>query len=420
MARYTVLIVCCAVLLAPLALDAAEAPRPAPPAARRPAPARTPPRPGLLPNTPAIPPEKLPADYYAAIGQVYLRYQQWDKAEEAYEQAYEKEKDAGRKADHAYNLAQLLMRKKENDKALPLLQEAIDNAPKRTSPYQIRRYRQALAALYEDAKQPDKAEALYREWLGGAKTDYERASAQREYLGFLQRAGKLDEAIAGFEAALKEKPGDKQTLEVLRLIYSSIKPDPKKSLELSQKILEADPGNRDAALQLVSAHERAREYGKAIELLKGLLEKDPKDSGGYLTSRLVHLYTVNGQKDEALALAGRMLEQGPKSSYLHSRVASIYQRLGKADEAIEQYEAAAAIAKTDPEKERYLLSVAFAARRAEKYDKAEKAIRRLIQSNSKSTVAQAKRLLFEIYEEQNKLDQLQVKPGEKKGPAPGK
>ncbi|NQT86251.1 tetratricopeptide repeat protein [bacterium] len=407
---------CIVMLLAPLALDAAEpAPPRAPPVARRPAPP-TFTRPGTLPATPEMPPEKLPAQYYASLGQTYIRYSQWTQAEEAYRQAYEKEKDGGRRADHAYSLAQLCMRRqgKDRDKALPLLEEAVKNAPTRASAYKLRRYRQTLAVLYEDMKQLDKAEAIYRGWLEQKGASHERMTAQREYLGFLKRTNKLDEAIAGFEAALKEKPNDKQTLETLRLIYRSIKPDAARALALAQKVLEADPGNRDAALQLVTAYEAAKKYDKCIALVEGLLERDPKDSGGYLTSRLIGLYRRNGQTEKAIAMTDRMVATGMKTGYDHSRAASYYQQLGQIDKALAQYEAAVGKARTPQEKEGHILSIAYTARRAKKYEKAEAAIRKLVQSNSKTMVGQAKRLLFEIYEEQNKLDQLEVTPGAKK------
>jgi len=402
----------CIALLACTFVCAAEAPKVVPRPRPRPVPA-TPARPGTLPDTPELPPEKLPAQYYASLGQTYLRYSQWTKAEEAYQQAYDKEKNAEQRSEFAYSLAQLHMRKKDNEKALALLEEAVKNAPTGSTTYRVRRYRQTLAVLYEDLKQLDKAEAIYREWIAGSDASYEKASAQREYLNFLKRTEKLDEAIAGFEATLKEKPNDKETLETLRLIYRSIKPDATKALALAEKVLEADPGNRDAALQLVSAYEAARKYDKAIGLIEGLLERDPKDSGGYLASRLIGLYRRGGQVDKAIALTDKMVESGLKSGYEHSRAASYYQQLGQTDKALAQYDAAVAKASTPQEKESHTLSIAYAARRAKKYDKAEAAIRQLIQSNSKSMVAQAKRLLFEIYEEQNKLDQLQIKPDAK-------
>ena len=83
------------------------------------------------------------------------------------------------------------------------------------------------------------------------------------------------------------------------------------------------------------------------------------------------------------------------------------------DAALAEYEAAAKLARSDPERERYLLSAAHAAQRAKKYPKAEALARELARSSSKATVSQAKRLLFDLYEEQNKLDQLEVKPSGK-------
>ena len=388
---------------------------PRPPARPRPVRARPPVRlpmrrpSGELPAGPETPPEKLPAQYFASLGQIHIQHSQWSKAEECFREAYAKEKDAARRAEHAYRLGQLHMRKKEYDKALPLVEEAVKHAPADGNRYEARRYRTTLASLYEKANKPEKAEALYQQWAKEASKGYERQMAQRELLRLWQRAGKLDAAVAKYEAALKGKPNDKDTLELLRLVYTSIKPDPDKALAISEKLVAAQPDDRDAAMQLLSAYERARKHDKAIELLKKLIETQP-DQREFLSTRLIYLYVQSGQKGKAKQMAEEMLAKGPKTSNLHGRVASIYLQLGMTDEALAQYGAAAQLAKRDSERERYLLSAAHAARRAKKYKEAEELVKNLVKSKSKAVVSQAKRLLFEIYEEQNKLDQLQISP----------
>ena len=369
---------------------------------------------GELPAGPETPPEKLPAQYFAAIGATEIQYQQWSKAEAAFAEAYQREKDAARRAAYAYRLGQLHIRKKALAEAVPLLEEAVKSIKPDARSYEGRRYRSTLAGLYEKLNQPDKVEAVYRDWIASAEPRYERDLARRQLLAFWKRVGKLAQAIQRYEATLAEKPGDKETLAILRLIYTSIQPDPDKALAVAEKLAAADPDDRDAALQLVSAYERAHKYDKAIPLLEKLVEKNPRDAS-FLSSRLVHLYVQTGQKDKAMAFARSLLEKEPDSPEAHSRVAAIYQRLGLIDDSLAEYEAAARLSKTDAQRERYLLSAAHSARRAKKYDKAEQLAKSLAASKSKLTAAQAKRLLFDLYEEQNKLDQLELAPrkGEK-------
>ncbi|NQT51025.1 tetratricopeptide repeat protein [bacterium] len=358
---------------------------------------------GELPNTPDKPQEQLPAAYYGALAQTYLQYALWSKAEEAFRKAYDKEKRADHRADFACRLGQLHMRRKEYDKAQPLIEEAIKNAPKSTSRYQTRRYREALLALYERTKQVDKAEALYQQWVDGAAAGYARSAAIQALLRFWQRMGKLPAAIEVYENALKAKPDDPDTLEALRIIYTSIQPDPQRALALTEKLAAAKPNDRATTLALLSAYERARQHDKAIALAEKLMEGDSPEAR-YLSSRLVHLYVQAGKHDKALQFADEMLAKGPKTGDLHARVAGVYQQLGQIDKALEQYEAAAKLAPNATSRDRYLLSAVYAARRARKYDAAERIIKQLIKSSSRSTAAQAKRLLHQVYEEQNKRD----------------
>ena len=379
-------------------------PVPRPPAPRRPG------VPGAeLPEGPDTPREKLPAQYFATLGETHVQYRQWAAAEEAFGEAYQREKDAARRAAYAFRLGQLHLRKKELDKALLLIEEAVKNLKGGAQSYEARRYRTTLAAAYERMGQHDKAEAVYQEWLKAAENRYEKDLARRQLLSFWKRTGKLDDAVARYEARVEEKPDDADTLATLRLIYTSVKPDPAKALAITEKLAVADPDDRDTALHLISAYERARQYDKAIALLEKLIDKEPRDAA-FLASRLVHLYVQNKQQDKAVAYAKAMAEKDPKSPEAQSRVAGIYQRLNMVDEALAAYEAAAGLATSDAQRDRYLLSAAHAARSAKKYEKAEALAKRLANSGSKITAAQAKRLLFDLYEEQNKLDQIEIGP----------
>jgi len=394
---------------------AEPAPAP-PPAATGPRmPAVRPPMPGLmgeLPDTPEIPPEKLPAQYFASLGQTHLQHAQWTKAEECYREAYGREHDAAARGEYACCLGQLLMRKQEYAKALPLIEEAVKNVPEASRSYQLRRYRTTLAALHERMGQPEKAEGIFLDWTRDPGGPFEAEVARRELLRFWQRTGKLDAAVAKYEAALKEKPTDKEALDMLRLVYTSVKPEPEKSLALAEKLAELQPDDRNAAMHLVGAYERAKKFDKAIALLEKLIAKHPEETSA-LSMQMAQLYIQSGQRDKAQDSARKMIEQGSESSGAHAQAASIYSQLNLVDAALAEYEAAAKLAKGDPERERYLLSAAHAAQRAKKFPKAEALARELSRSSSKATVGQAKRLLFDLYEEQNKLDQLEVKPGEK-------
>ena len=277
---------------------------------------------GELPDVPETPAEKLPAQFFAATGQVCLQYAQWTKAEECFREAYGRDKDAGARADYAFSLGQLLVRKKDYDKALPLLEEALKNVPEASRTLLLRRCRLALAALYEKMNQPEKVEALYQEWMKDPSSPMETDMARRELLRYWQRAGKLDAAVAKYEAALKEKADDRQALEMLGLVYSSVKPDPQKALAVAEKLVELQPQDRATAMQLLSAYEQAAQYDKAIALVSKLTERYP-DAADTLTFRLAYLYVRSGQKEKAKEFAASMLAKGPEMSQRHGVAAGI-------------------------------------------------------------------------------------------------
>lgn len=360
-----------------------------------------------LPTGPETPADQLPPDYFAALGTVYLHYNQWGKAEECFREAYQKEKDASRRGPCAYHLGQLLVRKGEHGKALPLIQEAVQSAQADTR--LSRRYLFTLATLHEKMGQPDKAEATYDDAVAKSAPGYERDLARRALAAFLRRTGKLDATIARNEAILKEKPDDKEAIETLQLIYSSVQPDADKALAMLERLVAADPGNRDTALRLASAYEQARKFDKAIEVVRRLIDKNPGEAGS-LTSRLTQLIAQGGKKDEALAYAKGVLAKAPESSDAHLQAAGIYRDLSLVDNAVAEFETAARLAKDDKQRDHCLLSAAQAARLGKRYPKAEELARKLMQSQSKPVATLAKRLLFDIYSEQNKVDQLDVKP----------
>jgi tetratricopeptide (TPR) repeat protein len=365
---------------------------------------------GELPPIPERPVEQLPPGYFAGLADVYLLYGQWAKAEEFYQEAYKKEPSAVQRAPYAYRLAQLFMRRKEYDKALPLLEEAIQQPAAGPNTFEVRRYRMALAALYERTGQLPKAEAFYQDWLKAATTSFERDAARRELLRLWQRTGKLANAIEVYEAALKQNPADPEALETLRQIYTTLQPNPEKALAIAEQLAAAKPDDRDASLALLLAYERANQIPKAIDLATKLLKDKKAADTQFLTNRLIYLYIQSGQKDKAAQLADQLLAQEPKTADTLAQVAGLYQMLGRNEDAVTQFEAAARLATQPDAQERYLLSAAQAARRAKQYDKAERWVRQLLKSQVAGVAAQAKRLLFEIYEEQNKLDKLQVGP----------
>jgi tetratricopeptide (TPR) repeat protein len=75
-------------------------------------------------------------------------------------------------------------------------------------------------------------------------------------------------------------------------------------LAVAEKLVELQPQDRAAAMQLLSAYEQAAQYDKAIALVSKLTERYP-DAADTLTFRLAYLYIRSGQKEKAKEFAVR-------------------------------------------------------------------------------------------------------------------
>ena len=300
------------------------------------------------------------------------------------------------------------MAQKKLADALPLLRQAIAGA---TSRAVTSRYRMLVAQIAEQSNDPAAAEAAYREAVAGAQHDFERAAALRKLLLLYKRSGKLDEVVAEREKRVAANPKDVAALDLLVVAYTTVARDRDKALAALTRLAEARP-DPATLRRLAAACQNAGRHKDAIATYQRLLELDPQNHA-YYCEQLSQLHAATGDKDAALAWAKKIVAKSPDSLYAATRLARLLVRLGHPQEAVAHYERAAAKATSDAERERTLLACANAARAARLHDKAEAILRALARdSKSADHRAQAKRALFQLYEELNRLDELQIETKE--------
>lgn len=382
-------IVCLGVVLGALVAPAAEAPAP-------------------KPAEPA--PKPLPASYYAELARVNHSYRQLDEAVRLYQKALELETDKTRRAGYAGALAEIYVAQKKHEAALPLLREAIQASASRTIKA---RYRMLLAQIAEQSDDLAAAEAAYKEAAASAEHEFERSAALRKLLLLYKRMKKLDQVLADTEKRVAANPKDIEAIDLLAIAYSSVQRDPAKALDTLAKLAEARP--EPATLRrLATALQNANRHADAIAVYETLLEKDAQNRA-YYCERISQLHAAAGDKEKAIAWARKIAADSPDNVYAVTRLASLLVRLGHAKEGIAEYERAASLAKTPAERERTLLACAQAARTAKLYEKAETILRGVARdSKVAANRVQAKKALFQLYEELNKLDQLQIKTKDEK------
>ncbi|MFW6161490.1 MAG: tetratricopeptide repeat protein [Planctomycetota bacterium] len=355
--------------------------------------------------------KELPASYYAELARVNHSYRQLDEAIRLYQKAIELEEDATRRAGYAGSLAEIYVAQDEHAKALPLLRQAVEAA---TSASTRSRYRMLMAQIAEAADDFDAAEAAYKEALAAARHDFERSAALRKLLALYQRAEKLDEIIARHEQSVAQNPEDTESLELLATAYTTVARDRDKAIAVLAQLAEVRPQPLTLR-RLASAYQSAGRQKEAIATYEGLLEKDPQNHA-YYCERISQLHAAAGDQDAALTWARKIAAKSPDDPHAATRLARLLVRLGQPKEAIAEYERAAAKARSALERERTLIACAEAARSARLYDKAEAILRRIAHhSQSADHRAQAKAALFQLYEEQDRLDELQIKTRDDEG-----
>jgi tetratricopeptide (TPR) repeat protein len=151
------------------------------------------------------------------------------------------------------------------------------------------------------------------------------------------RAGRLREAVAGYEALLQRTPNDADLLQLLGVALAQLGRHAE-GVVLFTRSLELQPHRATVLLNLAQAlHALGREE-EALRACDGALAQDPALAGGYRTRAAV-LATL-GRRDEALANAGQAVRLARQDAGAHADLGSALEAVGREREALECFERA--------------------------------------------------------------------------------
>jgi tetratricopeptide (TPR) repeat protein len=111
------------------------------------------------------------------------------------------------------------------------------------------------------------------------------------------------------------------------------------AIEYFRRELATNPGNAMALYRLGEAYSRQPDWDKAITALQQSLWINPYFSGPYIV--LGRAYIAKGQPATAEGMLRRAVEYDPNNKSARYLYGQVLQRLGRADEAKEQFDAAA-------------------------------------------------------------------------------
>ncbi len=207
--------------------------------------------------------------------------------------------------DDAYSVA-LMVKKIKNTSELQELMIRIDRGRFLTSLQRELNTGSAQNAL-----------ALFDTMPASVKNDFELLFLKAS---IMVSAGMVDEAEALCAQLEAQKPGDVDLLS-LRLAIADMRGDQKTKSTMIMKIIQADPYNSTANVELAEQAVVKKSYPKALELYKKALVNDPTNESALLGIGLANYYLEND--DEAKEVLNQLLEQNPYNAQAHSYLGKI-------------------------------------------------------------------------------------------------
>ena len=151
------------------------------------------------------------------------------------------------------------------------------------------------------------------------------------------RAGRLREAVAGYEALLQRTPDDADILQLLGLALAQLGSCVDAVVFLSRS-LSLKPDRPTVLLNLAQAlHTLGREE-EALQACNRALTLDTALAGGYRTRAAV--YTALGRREEALANAGQAVRLALQDPGAHADLGVALEAVGRERDALECFERA--------------------------------------------------------------------------------
>jgi tetratricopeptide (TPR) repeat protein len=239
------------------------------------------------------------------------------------------EEVADGKADDARMLTQMagiMAQAGKGDKALSVLDRAIEVEPEAGEPY----FTKGLLLL--NLKRPAEAEQAMRSGIARSPDN----AVGHYHLGrILLEAGKVDDAMASFERAITANSSFEPGYLALASMHEA-RHDKDRAVAVLKKYLQnVNPRNREIRHQLVRIYVDAKDYQGARKELEDLIADDPSDLDAQLRMALIH----GEQKEYAQAIdrLNVILKARPAELKVRDYLGYIYEESKDTQKALDTY-----------------------------------------------------------------------------------
>ncbi len=193
--------------------------------------------------------------------------------------------------------------------------------------------------------------------VANSRQPNERSMARVTMLSFVHKRGKMDAAIAGYEARRKKDSGDETALYLLVEAYANFKRDAVKAADAGEQLAAIEdkagqPGDPTERAKLAEQQTRAGRPKAGAELFEKIAPADKSLEAWHLKEAAA-AWLKAGDKKKAVAAARKSAEAAPESrgellTYFWRRgLGDALLDAGEPKEAILQYEKALAIVKIE-------------------------------------------------------------------------
>ena len=223
-------------------------------------------------------------------------------------------------------------------------------APEKDIAYRVKVYG-ALTASYRQLESSEQLIGACEYIIRHSDRDAEKSLTRRSLLSFIHERGKVDPFIKRHEERLKKNPKDWLSVYLLSEVYSRLRENPERSVELLKQLAALDGKNPDEAVdvntsaKLAMQYIRAKDYQKGAELYEQIAPLDEKLAAWHWKEAAAAWLKLK-QNDKALAAAKKSLEATPEkrndqlAHFWHRGLGDVLLAVGEPKLAIPQFEKA--------------------------------------------------------------------------------